>query len=61
MQMTLHNLRVEVDERDTYTNPAYIPEMEEKIGCTQCKLPQVFIGGRHIGVSADEVERAIYM
>ncbi|KAL5460500.1 hypothetical protein EMCRGX_G033951 [Ephydatia muelleri] len=53
--LVLHNLRMEVDERDTYTNPSYITEMEKKVGCTQCKLPQVFIGGRHIG-SNTEVE-----
>lgn len=53
--LVLHNLRMKVDERDTYTHPAYITEMETKIGCSPCKLPQVFIGGKHIG-SAAEVE-----
>ena len=53
--LVLHNLRMEVDERDTYTNPSYITEMEKKVGCTQCKLPQVFIGGRHIGVRAKKL------
>lgn len=47
---TFHNLRVRVEERDVYKEQGYLRELEERLGGRPL-VPQVFIGGQHIGVS----------
>lgn len=45
-----HNLRVRAEERDIYVHKYYYRELEERLGRTRVKVPQIFISGQHIGV-----------
>ena len=46
-----HNLRVHVESRDIYVNQFYLRELEERLRqYGHISVPQVFIGGQHVGV-----------
>lgn len=46
-----HNLRVKVEEKDIYVHKFYHNELEERLQKRCVAVPQVFVGGQHIGVS----------
>jgi len=46
-----HNLRVRVEEKDIYVHKFYHNELEERLQKRGVAVPQVFVGGQHIGVS----------
>lgn len=45
-----HNLRIRVVTKDIYMYQFYHRELEERLLRGQSSVPQVFIGGQHIGV-----------
>ena len=46
-----HNLRVRVEARDVYTSQFHLRELEERLKWRgHVIIPQVFIGGQHVGV-----------
>lgn len=45
-----HNLRIRVVTKDIYMYQFYHRELEERLLGGQSSVPQVFIGGQHIGV-----------
>ncbi|XP_019162062.1 PREDICTED: uncharacterized protein At5g39865-like [Ipomoea nil] len=49
VRMILGGLRVCVDERDISMDSSYRKELQSVLGGKAVSLPQVFIGGRHIG------------
>ena len=59
-----HNLRVRVEARDVYTSQFHLRELEERLKWRgHVIIPQVFIGGQHVGVrtSVYHVKCSIYI
>lgn len=56
VRMIFHGFRLWVDERDTSMDLAYRTELQSVLGEKSVSLPQVFIGGKHIG-GADVVKQ----
>lgn len=47
----LETLMVKFEERDVFMNKGFQQEVRERLGLTRVIVPQVFVEGRHLGVS----------
>ena len=47
----LETLMVKFEERDVFMNRGFQQEVRERLGTTRVIVPQVFVEGRHLGVS----------
>ena len=52
VRQILRNLLIKVDERDVFMSRENQMELMERMGTIEVKLPQVFVNGQHLGVSA---------
>lgn len=56
VRLILRGFRVVVDEKDISMDSTYKKELQSKLGGKALSLPQLFIGGKHIG-GADEIKQ----
>ncbi len=47
----LETLMVRFEERDVFMNRGFQQEVRERLGTTRVIVPQVFVEGKHLGVS----------